>query len=146
MSAASSASHAPADGSQRAKKLATAVGVRLVRETKATATRSLEARRSQAEAYFSDAGRVIDAAANQFARDDHELTAQYVRTLARQSRQLGNLVDPKGLRAMVETAEDFIRRRPVTSTIAAFALVLATVQVIRAVPEESAPKPKGNGR
>ena len=147
MSTASSASHATAANvSQRAEKLASEAGVRLARTTKAAATRSLEMRRKQAEAYIGDAARAIDAAADQLVRDEHELTAHYVRAVACQSRHIASLVDPKDLRTMVGQAEDFIRRRPVVSTIAALTLGFAAMQAMRAAPQDNAPGRRGHGK
>jgi hypothetical protein len=140
MAAATTAGNVAADVGRKSEE----AGVRLVRGAREAASRSLEARRNQAETYLVDAGRAIEAAADQLVRDNHQLSAHYLRAVARHSRDIATWVDPGDVRAMVGRAEEFLRERPVVSTVAALTLGFAAMQALRAVPEtERAPRRRG---
>jgi hypothetical protein len=146
MAATSTASKTATDVTRKAEEIALEASARLVRRTKDAANRSLEARRSQAEAYFDDVGRAMDAAAEQLSRDDHHMTAHYVHAAARQSRRLAKSVDPTDLRVLVERAEEFIRARPIVTTVAGVALGFATMQALRATTSAPSTSREGSAR
>jgi len=136
MAAASTARKSATDKMRQSGNAAADTGTRILRDTKDAATRTLEARRSQAEAYLEDVGRAIDAAADQFTRDNHPTSAHYLRAAARHGRHFAKSFDPQDLRSLVERAEEIIRTRPVVTTVAALALGFATMQAIRATPQQ----------